>query len=188
MEPENKVDKINSLIIKTLDWRPLMGFGSRNSRKAAEETALHGSCGVYLVSTKENLTDDIINANIGYVGESYSIFYRIYDMKGGKHGVRKYLKSKSIDPNDVYVKLLLTEEGFDADRKSVKLEKLIHEEHVNQFGYRFSWKEASEGNDGATTRIMSEIDKLEDEDDLRSIYDYIEEKAVNLYRANWRNR
>lgn len=188
MEPENNIEKINSLIVKTLDWRQLTSFNSRNSRKAAEETALYGSCGVYLVTTKENLTDDIVNANIGYVGESYSIFYRIYDMKGGKHGVRKYIKSKNIDPNDVYVKLLLTEEGFDSNRNSVKLETLIQEENFKRFGYRFSWKEASEGNDGATTRILSEIDKLEDEEDLKNIYDYIEERAVNLYRANWRNR
>ena len=188
MEPEEHIKLINSLIVNTLDWRPLTSFNSRNSRKAAEETALHGSCGVYLVASKENLTDELINANIGYVGESYSIFYRIYDMKGGKHGVRKYIKSKNIDPNDVYVKLLLTEEGFDSDRKSVQLEKLIQQENFKQFGYRYSWKEASEGNDGVSTRIISELDKLEDEDDLRYIYDYIEEKAVNLYRANWRNR
>ena len=183
MEPENNIEKINSLIVKTLDWRQLTSFNSRNSRKAAEETALYGSCGVYLVTTKENLTDDIINANIGYVGESYSIFYRIYDIKGGEHGARKYIASKGINPEDVYVKILFTEEEAES-----LLERLIQEENLRRFGYKFSWKEASGGNDGAMVRILSDIEKIENEDDLKKIADYIEEKVVNLYRTNWRNR
>jgi hypothetical protein len=68
------------------------------------------------------------------------------------------------------------------------LERLIQEENFKQFGYKFSWKEASGGNDGAMVRILSDIEKIDNEADLKKIVDYIEEKVVNLYRATWRNR
>ena len=183
MEPEEHIKLINSLITNTLNWQQLTSFESRNSRKVADNKAKYGSCGVYLITTKENLTDELINANIGYVGKSSNVFSRVYDVRGGEHGARKYIASKSINPEDVYVKILFTEEEGES-----LLERLIQEENFKQFGYKFSWKEASGGNDGAMTRILSDIDKIENEDDLKKIVDYVEEKVVNLYRANWRNR
>ena len=177
------LNMIKSLITDTLDWQPLMSFGSRNSKKAADNKIKYGSFGVYLVSTKNNLSENIIDANIGYVGKSKDIFSRIYDIRGGDHGVRKYIHSKNINPEDVYIKLLFTEKEGES-----YLEKLIHEENHNKFGYRFSWKEASGGNDGALTRIFTDIDKIESEDDLKEIADFIEEKAISLYRNNWRNK
>lgn len=183
VKEDEHLKMINSLISNTLDWQPLMSFESRNSKKVADNKAKYGTCGVYLVATKDNLTDSIVDANIGYVGKSSNIFNRVYDIRGGEHGARKYINSKGINPEDVYVKLLFTEEEGES-----YLEKLIHEENQKKFGYRFSWKEASGGNDGALTRILADIDKLESEDDLKKIADFVEEKAINLYRINWRNK
>lgn len=183
MEPEEHINLINSLIVNTLNWQQLTSFESRNSKRVADNKARYGSCGVYLITTKDNLTDELINANIGYVGKSSNVFSRVYDVRGGEHGARKYIASKGIIPEDVYVKILFTEE----DGESL-LERLIQEENLRRFGYKFSWKEASGGNDGAMVRILSDIDKIENEDDLKVIADYVEEKVVNLYRANWRNR
>lgn len=183
MEPEEHINLINSLIVNTLNWQQLTSFESRNSKRVADNKARYGSCGVYLITTKDNLTDEIINANIGYVGKSSNVFSRVYDVRGGEHGARKYITSKGINPEDVYVKILFTEEEGES-----LLERLIQEENLRRFGYKFSWKEASGGNDGAMVRILSDIDKIENEDDLKKIADYVEEKVVNLYRANWRNR
>ena len=183
MEPEEHINLINSLIVNTLNWQQLTSFESRNSKKVVDNKARYGSCGVYLITTKNNLTDELINANIGYVGKSSNVFSRVYDVRGGEHGARKYISSKGIIPEDVYVKILFTEE----DGESL-LERLIQEENLRRFGYKFSWKEASGGNDGAMVRILSDIDKIENEDDLKVIADYVEEKVVNIYRANWRNR
>lgn len=183
VKEEDHLQMINSLITDTLDWQPLLSFESRSSKKTAENKIKYGTSGVYLVATKNNLTDNLIDSGIGYVGKSSNIFYRVYDIRGGDHGARKYINSKGINPEDVYVKLLFTEEEGEA-----YLEKLIHEENQKKFGYRFSWKEASGGNDGALTRILAEIDKLEDENDLRKIADFVDERAVFLYRNNWRSR
>ena len=183
MEPEEHINLINSLIVNTLNWQQLTSFESRNSKKVADNKARYGSCGVYLITTKNNLTDELINANIGYVGKSSNVFSRVYDVRGGEHGARKYITSKNINPEDVYVKILFTEEEGES-----LLERLIQEENLRRFGYKFSWKEASGGNDGAMVRILSDIDKIENEDDLKVIADYVEEKVVNIYRANWRNR
>lgn len=180
---DEHIKLINSLIISMLDWQPLTWFESRNSRKVAENKSKYGTCGVYLVSTKDNLTSNLIDSTIGYVGKSGNIFSRVYDIRGGEHGARKYITSKGINPEDVYVKILFTEE----EGQSL-LERLIHEENQKNFGYRFAWREASGGNDGALTRILSDIDKLENEEELKKIADYVEEKAVFLYRNNWRNR
>ena len=180
---ETHTELINSLIVNTLDWQPLTSFESKNSKRVNENVAKYGSCGVYLVTTKEYLTEDLIDSNIGYVGKSANVFKRVYDIRGGEHGARKYINSKGINPEDVYVKLLFTEEEGES-----LLEKIIHDEAQKKFGYRFAWKEASGGNDGALTRIFSDIEKLENEEDLRKIADFVEDKAVNVYRQNWRNR
>lgn len=180
---DNHTELLESLIVNTLDWQPLTSFESKNSRKVVENITKYGSCGVYLVTTKEYLTEKLIDSNIGYVGKSSNIFRRVYDIRGGEHGARKYIASKNINPEEVYVKLLFTEQEGES-----LLERIIHEEAQKQFGYRFAWKEASGGNDGALTRIISDIDKLESEEDFRKIADFVEDKAVNVYRSTWRNR
>jgi hypothetical protein len=180
---EDHINLIKSLVVDTLDWQQLTTFESRNSKKVLDNKTKYGSCGVYLITTKDHLTNEIINANIGYVGKSSNVFGRVYDVRGGEHGARKYINSKGINPEDVYVKILFTEEEGES-----LLERLIQEENFKQFGYKFSWKEASGGNDGAMVRILSDIEKIDNEADLKKIVDYIEEKVVNLYRANWRNR
>lgn len=174
---------VESLVINTLDWQPLNTFESRNTRKTIETTAKYGSYGVYLVTTKDCLTDNVIDSNIGYVGKSSNLLARVYDIKGGEHGARKYYNSKNINIEDVYVKLLFTKEGDETI-----LERIIHDENSKLFGYRFAWKEASGGNDGALTRVLAEIDKMDLEEDLRKIAEFVEEKAVAIYRNNWRNR
>lgn len=174
---------IHSLVMNTLDWQPLLTFDSKNSRKISENKEKHGSSGVYLVALKEHLTNSLIDSNIGYIGKSKNIFRRVYDIRGGEHGVRKYLNMKNISPENVCVKLLFTREN-----EENVLETRLHDEHLKRFGYKFAWKEASGGNDGVITRILSEIDKIESEDDLLKIVEYTEERAVSLYLENWRNK
>lgn len=180
---EDNDQLIHSLITNILDWQPLLNFDSKNSRKLLENKEKYGSTGVYLVSSKENLTNELIDSNIGYIGKSKNVFRRVYDIRGGEHGVRKYLNMKNISPETVYVKLLFTREN-----EENVLETRLHDEHFKRFGYKFLWKEASGGNDGVITRILSEIDKIESEEDLIKIVEYTEERAVSLYLENWRNK
>lgn len=180
---DEHIQMIKSLIVDTLDWQPLTSFESRNSKKVANNKAKFGTCGVYLVTTKDKITDLVIDADIGYVGKSSNIFNRVYDIRGGDHGARKYINSKGISPEDVYVKLLFTEEAGES-----YLEKLIHEENQKAFGCRFAWKEASAGTDGILIRIFADIEKIDNEEELKQIAEFVEERAITLYRNSWRNK
>jgi hypothetical protein len=177
------IDIISNHIISILDWQPLNTFMGKRSRKSLELVETHGGCqGVYLVAHKDNLPGDIIDKNVGYVGKSANIFGRIYDIRSGQHGCRTYILSKGWEIADVHVKILFSEEG-----KETLLEQLIHEEMQKEFGYRFAWREASGGNDGALVRLLDSIDKIDNLVDLKKISNFVDEKATALFLLNWKN-
>jgi hypothetical protein len=179
------MDNFETLVVQTVDWQPLKNFMSRTSKKTIENTAKYGSCGVYLIASKcdgKELPNNIIDKNIGYVGKSGNIFARIYDIRGGEHGARKYIASKNIDVGDVYVKILTTEPGNETD-----LERIIHDKNTEAFGNRFAWKEASSGNDGNLLKALDIIEKINDLEALRDIVTAIEDKASNILLENWKN-
>ena len=174
---------IESHIKSTLDWQPLSTFMGKRSRKSIELVETHGAHqGVYLVAHKDELPTNIIDKNIGYVGKSGNIFGRVYDIRSGQHGCRTYILSKGWEIADVHVKILFSEEG-----KETLLEQLIHEEMHKQFGYRFAWREASGGNDGAIVRLLDSIDKIDNLEDLKKVSNYVDEKATALFLLNWKN-
>jgi len=174
---------IDNLIKSTLEWQPLNTYMAKRSRKSVEIMETHGARqGVYLVAYKDNLPDSVVDKDIGYIGKSSNIFGRIYDIRAGGHGCRTYLINKGWDFGDVYVKVLFCEEG-----KETLLEQLIHDEMQKQHGYRFAWREASGGNDGAIVRLLDNIEKIDNLEDLKKIANYVDEKATALFLLNWKN-
>ena len=100
--------------------------------------------------------------------------------KKGKHQCRVYLSSKGIDISDVCIRFLITESGKESD-----LEALIHSETEAKFNYRFAWREASGGQDGAMLRILDMIDKVENLDDLKSIAKAARDRAIEVFTNDW---
>jgi len=171
-----------ALIKNKTDWQPLLTAVGRGSKKFVELVEEYGAHGVYQVIHKKDLTEDLINANIGYIGKSTNIFGRVYDMKTGQHNCCNYIKHNNYDRSDVYVRYLFTDIG-----NETTLEDALHSEMTKQYGYRFSWREASAGNDGAMLRLYEAIDKIDNIEELKNIAKYVEDKAVSLFLETWKD-
>jgi hypothetical protein len=176
-----KQSEYNTLIKKQTEWQPLMSAVGRTSKKYTELVEEFGAHGVYQVIHKKDLTEDLINANIGYIGKSTNIFGRVYDLKTGQHNCCQYIRHNNYDRADVYVRYLFTDIG-----NETSLEDVLHAEMNKQFGYRYAWKEASAGNDGAMLRIYEAIDKIESIEELKNISKYIDDKAILLFMDTWK--
>jgi hypothetical protein len=68
------------------------------------------------------------------------------------------------------------------------VERAIHSATEKAFGYRFAWKQASGGIDGIVMKIQDLVDRIDSEESLRELADYIEERAMEMYRQNWRSK
>ena len=172
---------MSALIKDKLDWQPLLTAVGRNSKKFVEMVEKYGAHGVYQVTHKDYATDSLVDKNIGYIGKSTNIFGRVYDMKTGQHNACNYIKHNNMDRGDVMVRYLFTE-----PEKETQLENYLHDEMNKNFGYRFAWREASAGNDGALLRLYEIIDRIENIDDLKSIARYVDDKAVSLFLETWK--
>jgi hypothetical protein len=177
-----KKQDFTALIKDKTDWQPLLGAIGRASKKFVELVEEYGSHGVYQVIHKKDLTDNLIDANIGYIGKSTNIFGRVYDIKTNQHNCCNYIKRNNLDRADVYVRYLFTEVGDETT-----LEDALHSEMNSQYGYRFAWREASAGNDGAMLRLYEAIDKIDNMDELKGIAKYVEDKAVSLFLETWKD-
>ena len=173
----------DKFIIHRTDWHPLTSaVGGVGMRKFSDLREDYGTTGVYQVAHKDNLPDDLVDANIGYSGKASNVFLRPNGIKTkkGKHQCRVYLSSKGIDISDVCIRFLITESGKESD-----LEALIHSETEAKFNYRFAWREASGGQDGAMLRILDMIDKVENLDDLKSIAKAARDRAIEVFTNDW---
>ena len=170
-----------SLIKTKTEWQPLVDAVGRANKRYVDLVEKYGAHGVYQIIHKDNLTNEIIDANIGYIGKSTNIFDRVYGIKIGKHNCCNYIRHNNYDRSDVYVRYFFTDIG-----NETTLEDALHSEMSKQFGYRFAWKEASAGNDGAMLRIYEAIDKIESIEELKNISKYIDDKAILLFMDTWK--
>jgi len=169
-------------LIKTkTDWQPLVDAVGRANKRYTDLVEQYGAHGVYQIIHKNNLTNNLIDANIGYIGKSTNIFDRVYSIKIGKHNCCNYMRHNNYGREDVCVRYLFTEIGSEGT-----LEDAIHAEMTKQFGYRFAWREASAGNDGAMLRIYEAIDKIENLEDLKNLSKHIDDKAILLFMDTWK--
>jgi hypothetical protein len=174
---------VDKLITHKTEWHPLkISVGGAGMRKFSDLRENFGTYGVYQIAHKDNLPVEIVDGNIGYSGRATNVFHRANGVKTkkGKHQCRVYLSSKGIDISEIYIRYLFTEEG-----KESELETLIHNETESKYKYRFAWREASGGQDGAMLRVLDMIDKVENIDDLKLIAKTVRDKAIEVFENNW---
>lgn len=173
----------DKLIAHKTEWHPLISsVGGVGMRKFAELIDVYGTNGVYQIAHKDNLPDGLVDGAIGYSGKGSNIFIRPNGIKTkkGKHQCRVYLLSKGISISDICVRFIFTEDGRESE-----LEALIHSETEAKYNYRFAWREASGGQDGATLRVLDMIDKIENLDDLKAIAKAARDKAIEVFTNDW---
>lgn len=175
-------EELQNYIKEIIEWKPISFVYGRNSPKLIDFVEKHGSHGVYQISLKEEQPEEIIHKDIGYVGKSTNIMMRVYDIKTNRHNCRTFLNSKNISINDISVRFLMTEPG-----NETVLENLIHTINETEFGYRFKWREASGGNDGALIRIIESVDKINDIDELKQLSIHIDNRAQEIFLQTWKD-
>ena len=166
-------------IIRTSEWMKVSELSSRE-HKWVELNGGKSVAGVYQVAEEkdlENIGDKLVHADIGYTGASKSLGQRTYPIRqcanpsssAATHGAGRYMRETKLDPAKCFVRYLFTELG---DENA--LEREIHKETEKQFGYRFKWKEASQGADGNYSMLIVYAEKLTD-DELAAAITYFEE-------------
>ena len=158
-------------IIDIIDWQPTSNLPSTNTKAHKEIIADKGIDnllpGVYLICHKEEVNtigESIIHDSIGYSGKAKDVIARTNSIKApqGGHPVRAYRTQQGWEPEDVYVKYLLTETEEDAH----KLEKEIHAEYkvMRKSTQPHGWAAASLGGDGHVLRILDALNKCNTKD------------------------
>jgi hypothetical protein len=183
-EDDEKVTKVTQneedKVIKTrIDWMRLDTIFPSRMTNVIEE---HGMSGVYQVVRTEHKTDDLISPNIGYIGQSRSIFGRVWCLKNNKHNACNYIKHNNIAYSDIWVRFLFT----DLENRG-RLERLLHDKMKEAYGYTYQWREASGGTDGSMLRLYEMLDKISTREDAESVYAYVRQRCVDLYLENLGN-
>jgi len=142
-------------------WIPVDKIPSNGHKDYDAMNDKFGTVGVYQVALTEDIDDikdSLVHPKIGYTGKSKSILSRTYDIRqpAGTHGAGRYLRQNNINKStEAKIRYIYASEEDYSD-----LEKLIHDETKNQYGYRFHWTTASAGNDGTYSQIVDLANKL----------------------------
>lgn len=173
-------------IISKTDWMyvsELRGAKHRISKAITEKNGTNGVYQIALAKDVKDINDKIIAAGIGYTGKSTNIFGRLYALKMHKHSASPYIRT-AFDIKDVMVRILFVDGVENLDT----VERSIHDATEKEYGYRFAWKEASAGIDGLVMKIQDHIDRIESIDSLRDLAQYIDDRAMEILAANWRQK
>jgi len=176
---------LDSYAIKVSDWMPVSQFPSKRTKRAADLETELGKFGVYQVALYrdiEEIDQNLVHPLIGYTGKSTTIISRIYDIKASAqnknnsaHGAGRYIRQNNINLDDVYVRILNTEEGEESN-----LEYSIHNATMDEYSQRFAWKTASSGNDGLVSDLLDRIEKLDDPDVIDDIIKLARERLKDV--------
>jgi hypothetical protein len=101
----------------------------------------------------------------------------------GNHGVSNIIEKQGWKLEDVYVRMLFTQEDGD----ETELESLIHGSIAQDTGNTFAWREASSGNAGMLTKLISSAQKLsilEKQELIRQIFKSIQTQKVKEEQEN----
>ena len=167
-----------------IDWMPVLDLKGAKSKASRAITDKNGQIAVYQIAHVDDIKtigDNLVSDAIGYTGKSENIFGRLYMLKLHKHSASPYIRT-AFDLDQLRVRILFV----DAVENLDTVEKSIQGATEKAFGYRFAWKQASGGIDGVVMKIQDMIDRIDSEDSLRELADYIEERAMEMYRQNWR--
>lgn len=173
-------------ITTQIDWMPVSELRGPKARTSTTITHKNGQIAIYQIALAKDIKDigeNLVSDAIGYTGKSSNIFARLYALKLNKHTASPFIRT-NYAIEDLRVRILF----IDAIENLDVVERSIHDATEKAFGYRFAWKEASGGVDGLIMKIQDLIDRVDSEDSLRELADYIEEKAMEMYRQNWRSK
>lgn len=169
MKSQGKDRKFKGIKYKMSEWIPASTIPTAGTKAAKEFEERYGKSGVYQVAHASDLNeigDNIVHEKIGYSGQSINYRDRTYSIRTpkGTHGVNRYIRDKKLcKKTEVYVRYLET-----AKKEAKKLETEIHNATEKLHGYRFSWKKASDGQDGYLLSIKDKLHNLTS-DELKDI-------------------
>lgn len=160
-------DLAESKIIARTAWTPLtqMPFGRGPLVREMKKQYNVTGAGCYQLALKSDLPiEDLIHKNIGYTGLASDVFSRCGGIPNGRHQAGKMIALQNFKHDDVVIRFLFTDPNDTA-----YLETAIHNESFMKFGYTFKWRKASGGVDGIATRIITDIDKVDNPAELKNI-------------------
>lgn len=170
------------------DWIPVSKIPSSGSSEQDRLNDMYGKFGVYQVALTEDVESvgrDLVHSKIGYTGKSKDILARTYDFRqpAGSHGVARYIRqNKYCKEKDVRVRYIYTSQEDYAN-----LEREIHDESKNIYGYRFAWTDASAGNDGTYSQLLELSNKLTVEE-IFDIIPVLKQLAIQKNTENFLER
>lgn len=178
-------------------WIPLASFPSNRTFASLEMQEKYGRHGVYQIAEKKflsEITNYLVHEKIGYTGRSTNMPGRVYQCKaaatGGataRHGAGRYIRQNGIDVDDVFVRLISTNEQGQENQ----LENKIHTQCLALFEQRYAWRSASAGDDGFLSELEDRITNIDDIDTLTTMYNMMDERAKELlyedYKKSLRN-
>jgi len=182
-------EEINGIqIIGRSPWIPISKIPTKDTADFLDLNEKYGTCGIYQVAeTKyiEEIGNEVIHDKIGYTGKSGSILQRTYDIRQpkGTHGAGRYIRQNDLCKEaEVKIRYIYTSSE---DYKS--LEDYIHHETTRNYGFRFAWKDASQGNVGVYSQWL-ELSKRLTADEILSGIPNLKELAIEKNMEEFQER
>lgn len=172
----------------TTPWIPINNIPSNGHKDFDIMNEKFGTVGVYQVALAEDIDeigDNLVHPKIGYTGKSKSILSRTYDIRQpqGTHGAGRYIRQNNIDKTTgAKIRYIYTSEEDYSD-----LEKAIHKDSQDMFGYRFEWTTASAGNDGTYSQVIDLCNKLT-VDEIFDIIPLLKQLAITKNQEEFMER
>lgn len=169
-------------------WIPVDKIPSNGHKDYDSMNEKFGTVGVYQLALSEDIDDigeDLVHPKIGYTGKSKSILSRTYEIRqpSGNHGVGRYIRQQGLDKSTgVKIRYIYTSEEEYSD-----LERQIHKDTKDTYGYRFAWTTASAGNDGTYSQVVDLANKLT-VDEIFDIIPLLKQLAVQKNHQEFMER
>lgn len=170
------------------DWIPVSSIPSSDSSEHDRFNDTYGKTGVYQVALTEDIESigqALVHPKIGYTGKSYNIHTRTYNIRqpSGSHGAGRYIRQNGYcKEKDVKVRYVYTSPGDYAN-----LERKIHDQSFEKYGYRYAWTDASAGNDGTYSQLLELLTKLTIEE-IFDIIPVLKQLAIQKNAENFLER
>ena len=127
--------------------------------------SIHGCYQWAHVKDIETIGDDLIHKDIGYIGTAKRNIIdrtRAVIAPKGAHPIKMILSSGQITMEDLRVRYVITPSDPDSveAKTAVNLEKHLHNEMNDNFGYRYKWVEAQLSRDNQHNYVLKNFREL----------------------------
>ena len=127
-----------------------------------------------------------IHPSYGYVGETGDLVTRLRDIRSSYdnpkysvyHGLGRFFRKNNINiDNDIVLRVIRTKNKSEA----LKLERLIHDKSVEEYGSRFCWNDgAGSGKINTVYKAEDLIESIKDINQLQSLCAFIKNHVKSL--------